>query len=81
MVRAIIPALLTRIDADRNMARFYRIEALPDLFGGVRVIREWGRIGTRGQRLSHWCATEAEAENLADTLLAAKRRRGYARAG
>ncbi len=74
-------ALLTRIDADLNMRRFYRVEALPDLFGGVQVIREWGRIGTQGQRLSHWCATGAEAENLTDTLLAAKLRRGYALAG
>lgn len=70
--------LLTRIDTDRNMARFYRVEATPDLFGGVHLIREWGRIGTRGQRLSHWRATMAEAGNLADTLLRAKLRRGYA---
>lgn len=75
------PALLTRIDTDLNMARFYRVETLPDLFGGVQVIREWGRIGTGGRRLSHWCATGAEAENLADTLLVAKLRRGYAPAG
>ncbi len=28
-------AHLRRIDADRNMARFYRVELLPDLFGDI----------------------------------------------
>lgn len=69
--------LLTRLDPGANMRRFYRVEASADLFGGVLVTREWGRIGTRGRRLSHWCATRAEAENVTDTLLRAKRRRGY----
>lgn len=73
-----IAARLTRTDADRNMARFYRVGALPDLFGGVQVIREWGRIGTRGQSMTHWCATAPEAAHLATTLLTAKLRRGYA---
>ena len=70
--------LLMRLDPGLNMRRFYRIEASADLFGGIHIIREWGRVGTRGQRLSHWCATEDEALNLSDTLLQAKLRRGYA---
>lgn len=70
-------ALLTRIDPDLNMRRFYRIDAQPDLFGGVQVIREWGRIGSRGQRLSRWYATDAEAADHADSLRDLKLRRGY----
>ena len=33
------------------MRRFYRIEASPDLFGGIQIIRHGGRLGTRGQSL------------------------------
>ena len=39
---------LTRIDAEKNIARFYRMTILPDMFGGVQLIRQWGRIGARG---------------------------------
>ncbi len=70
-------ALLTRIDTDQNMRRFYRVNVMPDLFGGMQVVREWGRIGTRGQSLTLWCATTDEARALALTFLALKRRRGY----
>ncbi|MFD1798108.1 WGR domain-containing protein [Paracoccus aurantiacus] len=69
--------LLIRIDWTENMRRFYRIEASADLFGGVLLIREWGRIGSRGQRLSQWCANPAEAEIATAALLRAKLRRGY----
>lgn len=48
--------LLTRIAPAQNMRRFYRIEASPDLFGGIQIIRHWGRIGTRGQSLPRWRA-------------------------
>ncbi|WP_298948439.1 WGR domain-containing protein [uncultured Paracoccus sp.] len=70
-------ALLTRIEPDRNMARFYRVEVTADLFGGRQIIRHWGRVGTHGQSLHRWCATEAEAQGLTQALLAAKLRRGY----
>ena len=69
--------LLTRIAPAQNMRRFYRIEASPDLFGGIQIIRHWGRIGTRGQSLPRWCATEAAAHILVGTLPRARLRRGY----
>lgn len=40
---------LQAIDAARNIARDYRIEASADLFGHIIVDLHWGRIGTRGQ--------------------------------
>ncbi|MEK8121655.1 WGR domain-containing protein [Methylocystis sp. IM4] len=46
--------LLHRIDPTRNMRRFYRLEILPDLFGGVILKREWNRIGARGQSKARW---------------------------
>jgi hypothetical protein len=43
-------AQLFRIDPAKNMRRFYRLDVQPDLFGGVSLVREWGRIG-RASRL------------------------------
>jgi predicted DNA-binding WGR domain protein len=71
------PVVLRRVDPARNMARFYRMQVQPTLFGGVTLIREWGRIGQAGT-CRHDQHGTAEAALLAlDTLIAAKRRRGY----
>ena len=37
---------LKRIDLSLNMRRFYRMSVQPDLFGGVSLVREWGRVWT-----------------------------------
>lgn len=42
---------LRRIDVARNMRRYYRLSVQRDLFGRACLIREWGRIGARGQSL------------------------------
>lgn len=69
---------LRRIDAEQNMRRFYRISMQPGLFGDVALIREWGRIGTRGQSKEEWFENEAAAQHAGDTLTKQKQRRGYA---
>ena len=40
--------MLTRINDRRNMARFYKLDVQPTLFGEWSFIREWGRIGRAG---------------------------------
>jgi predicted DNA-binding WGR domain protein len=52
---------LIRIEPARNMRRFYRLDVQPDLFGGFAVVKEWGRIGARGQMMDELHATEALA--------------------
>ncbi|GLQ29090.1 MAG: WGR domain-containing protein [Tritonibacter mobilis] len=42
---------LKRIDPSLNMRRFYRMSVQSELFGGACLVREWGRIGFRGQML------------------------------
>ena len=69
--------LLHRVDPDLKMARFYRVEVLPDLFGEVIVERRWGRIGGRGQCRAASYATTSLAEAAASRLIGAKERRGY----
>lgn len=68
---------LKRIDPSLNMRRFYRVSVQPDLFGGVCLIREWGRIGFRGQMLIEQHEDEGRAVTALLKLAATKTRRGY----
>ena len=68
---------LTRIDPARNMRRFYRLDVQPDLFGGFAVVKEWGRIGSRGRMMDELHATEALAAAAMQHQRERKRRRGY----
>ena len=72
-----IPILFRRIDARRNMARFYMLSLEPTLFGEVAVLRRWGRMGTRGRQASSLHATMAEARRVLDRHVARRLRRGY----
>lgn len=64
--------LLHRVDPDLNMARFYRVEMLPDLFGEIIVERRWGRIGGRGQSQSASYRSTSLAEAAACELVRQK---------
>lgn len=75
------PLAFRRIDPARNMARFYLLALQPTLFGDVSLVRNWGRIGTRGQAKVETFATADEAEAALRRIERAKRRRGYAAPG
>ena len=68
---------IERIDAARNMARFYALSIQPTLFGEPSLLRSWGRIGTRGQQKIHVFEDERQAVGLFLELVAQKRKRGY----
>jgi predicted DNA-binding WGR domain protein len=68
---------LHRIDPAKDMARFYRLDVQPDLFGGWSFIREWGRIGRGGTVRTLPCPSEAEAVAALERQRQAKERRGY----
>ena len=59
------------------MARLYSLMIDQDLFDIMRLVRNWGRIGTNGQELVEVFTSEAEAGQALNELAAAKRRRGY----
>jgi predicted DNA-binding WGR domain protein len=71
------PIHLRRIDATRNMRRFYELALQPTLFGDVALVRNWGRIGSSGQSMIETFNEEEEAARTFVRLMAAKRRRGY----
>jgi predicted DNA-binding WGR domain protein len=69
--------VLDRRDPDANMARFYVLSIEESLFGDASLIREWGRIGTKGQRRVELHASHGRAAEALETWLRRKRRRGY----
>ena len=69
--------VLHRIDPEQGIRRFYSLMIERDLFGTVRLMRNWGRIGTNGQELVETFASEEEAGQALEAVARAKRRRGY----
>ncbi|MGX7744023.1 WGR domain-containing protein [Rhodopseudomonas parapalustris] len=71
------PLNLRRIDATRNMRRFYSLGIQPTLFGGASVVRNWGRIGSVGQCKVETFDISYHAEVEFTRVERAKRRKGY----
>ncbi len=53
--------MLRRIDPELGMARFYSLMIERDLFGTVRLVRHWGRIGAMQGGLAQDFTTQEEA--------------------
>lgn len=68
---------LRRVDAARNMHRFYLVAVQPTLFGGASLMRNWGRIGGSGQSMVETFDTLDEARAARARLVRTKARRGY----
>ncbi len=69
--------VLHRIDPEEGIRRFYSLMIEKDLFGTIRLVRNWGRIGTNGQEKAEEFATVDEAGQALEAIARAKRRRGY----
>jgi predicted DNA-binding WGR domain protein len=69
--------VLHRIDPEQGVRRFYSLMIERDLFGIVRLVCNWGRIGTPGQEMVTEFPTEDEAREALEALARDKRRRGY----
>lgn len=59
------------------MRRFYTATLQPTLFGGVSLMRCWGRIGTSGRIMVETFDHDDDARCAFDKLIGAKRRKGY----
>jgi predicted DNA-binding WGR domain protein len=69
--------VLTRIDAARNMRRFYAVQLGPTLFGEWALTKEWGRIGHAGTVRTWTFPGQDEAEKAQARSISRKLRRGY----
>jgi len=70
-------AELEKIAPAVDAFRYYRAALWDDLFGGVSLMREWGRIGRPGQLRLEPYHDRQQAEAALDTLVARKTRKGY----
>lgn len=77
MTNSEAPIYLQRLDASRNMARFYCLAVEVDLFGDIVSIRRWGRIGRSGRQMTLLWGSVSDAVCDMERYAAAKRRRGY----
>jgi predicted DNA-binding WGR domain protein len=68
---------MRRIVPARNIRRFYRLSVQRDLVGRASLVREWGRIGFRGQMMVETHPDEGKAITALMKLAAVKKRRGY----
>lgn len=68
---------IERIDRQKNMARYYRLEISETLFGELCVTRRWGRIGARGQEMHHRFSTISDAIGCFLQIAKTKRMKGY----
>jgi predicted DNA-binding WGR domain protein len=69
--------VLHRIDPEQGIRRFYSLMIERDLFGTVRLVRNWGWIGSNGQELVEVFPDEIEAGEALEALAQLNRRRGY----
>lgn len=69
--------LLLRTDPELNMRRFYAMSVEADLFGGARLVREWGRQGTLGRMMATHHPERRLAVDALAVMAARKMRRGY----
>ena len=68
---------LQRIDASASVWHFYTLVVWPDLFGGVTLVREWGRIGQDGSVRRRHFTDEAAAEQELNRISRRTIRSGY----
>ncbi len=68
---------IERIDATKNMARFYAMSIEPTLFGEACLTRCWGRIGSGGKKEVNHFPREEEAVRLFLKLLRKRQLHGY----
>jgi predicted DNA-binding WGR domain protein len=73
----LLPLVLERIDASKNMARFYALSVEPSLFGDTALVRHWGRLGTRGRHRVELYAYPRDAHVARDAWISRKLKRGY----
>ena len=74
-----LSVVVQRVDPKANAYRYYVLSIEPNLFEGVSLVKEWGRIGARGRSATELHPDLAGARVALDVWLRRKLRRGYVR--
>ena len=64
-------------DPETGILRFYSLMIERDLFGSVRLVRNWGRIGTKGRETVEDFETDDAAGQALEQAAKALRSQGY----
>jgi predicted DNA-binding WGR domain protein len=70
-------ARFVSVDATKNRSRFYELRLQATLWGGVALVRAWGRLGTLGRTAVSSYPDPSTARAEAERLVRRRRQRGY----
>lgn len=68
---------LYRHDSEQGKARFFSLMIEQDLFGTIRLVRNWGLVGSKGQEKVANFSDETQAAQALEGWAAIRRRKGY----
>ena len=69
--------VLYRRNLEQGRARFFSLMIERDLFDTIRLVRNWGFVGSKGQENVEIFPDEAEATQALEAWAAAQRQKGY----
>ena len=69
--------VLYRRDPEQGRARFFSLMIERDLFGTIRLVRNWGAVGSKGQEKVDIFPNEPEAARALEGWAETQRRKGY----
>jgi predicted DNA-binding WGR domain protein len=69
--------VLYRRDPEQSRARFFSLMIERDLFGTIRLVRNWGFVGSKGPEKIEIFPDEAKAAVALEGWAATERRKGY----
>ncbi|QRM35738.1 WGR domain-containing protein [Microvirga sp. VF16] len=69
--------VLYRRNPEQGRARFFSMMIERDLFGTIRLVRNWGFVGSKGQEKVEIFPDEAKAAVALQTWAETLRRKGY----
>jgi predicted DNA-binding WGR domain protein len=69
--------VLYRRNLEQGRARFFSLMIERDLFGTIRLVRNWDFVGSKGQENVEIFPDEAEAAQALEAWAAAQRQKGY----
>lgn len=69
--------VLHRVDPEQGIRRFHSLMIEKDLFGTVRLVRNWGRIGSKGREVVEEFETDTAAGKALEKAAEVLRAQGY----
>ena len=69
--------MLDRRDPEQGQARFFSLMIERDLFGTIRLVRNWGAVGFKGQEKVDIYPNEAAAARALQGWAETQREKGY----